>query len=224
MKKYLIMVLILLMICGCSNEYNLTIENDKIIEDIDVVIPKSMIYANVENERNPETYVESDDQITPFLKNDQYALENKKYNKDVTEDNDNYYVNLNYVYQSDEFVNGRALTHCFENITYENERDYYLINLSGRFYCLYGENTAINIKTPNVVKDNNADKVINNTYTWVIDNDNVNDVSISIKILKKTRIESYFLIGLIALSIVTIAIISVIVLPRIIDRKKNNEI
>lgn len=226
MKKISLMITALLMLVGCSNEYNLTITNDKITEDINIVIPKSLLtnYDNQSSERNPETYVEEDDQITPFLSNDQYALKNKKYQKEVTEDNDNYYVNLNYEYKPEEFKEGRALSSCFENVTYENNNDYYLINLSGRFYCLYGEETVINVKTANVVEEENADEKKGNTYTWTINKDNVNDAKITLKVLKKTKVERYLLVGVLVATVSAVIIASVVMSQKIIDRKKTNEI
>ena len=226
MRKRLIMIIVLLILSGCSNEYNLTIENGKFKEEINIVIPKSMHqkYDSVEGEKNPETYVEEDDQLTPFLNNEQYAVGNKKYNKKVTEDNDNYYVDLSYDYTPEEFENGRVLSGCFEDVKYEYNDDYYLINLSGRFYCLYGKETVINIKTSNIVEDNNSNKVKGDTYTWTINNDNVNDVDISIKVLKKTKVEKYTLIILIVASVVALISLSLFIYQKITNRKKNNEI
>ena len=43
MKRILMVITILLVLCGCSNEYNLTIKDGKFSEDINVTIPKSMI-------------------------------------------------------------------------------------------------------------------------------------------------------------------------------------
>ena len=49
MKKILMMVTIFLLLCGCSNEYNLTIKDGKFTEEINMTIPKSMIPVSPEN-------------------------------------------------------------------------------------------------------------------------------------------------------------------------------
>ena len=222
MKKVLLIVVMILCLCGCRNEYNLTIENDKINEDIDIIIPKSLIYdySHVDS----DIQINKDDRITPFLKNDQYALKNKKYQKEVTEDNDNYYVNLSYEYSSEEFGDGKALELCFENVEYQNNNEYYLISLSGRFYCLYGDEVSINIETKNIVEKNNAEKVKNNLYSWTINKDNVTDTSIELKILKKTKTENNILISLCITIVIVVAICMTFIIKKVIDRKKTNEV
>lgn len=228
MKKVFFMILALLILCGCSSEYNLIIENDKITEDINIVIPKDYFpdYSNVDpnNFVNPDEYVEPDDQLTPFLKNDQYAVGNNRYIKEVTEDDKNYYVELNYTYTAEEFKNGRAVSRCFENATYENHDEYYLINLSGQFYCLYGEELVINVNTKNIVEDCNADKVSGNKYTWTINNDNVRNTNITLKVLKRTKTERYAMIGSVIAIVAVIATVAFIVIRNITIGKKENEI
>lgn len=221
MKKILMMVTIFLLLCGCSNEYNLTIKDGKFTEEINMTIPKSMIPVSPDVE--PEYHVEEDDRITPFIKGEQYAYDDKKYEKTVKEDGNNYYVNLKYEYTADEFKNGQALS-CFENVTYENNDDYYLINLSGRFYCLYGNESVINIKVYDDVVEENSTMKNRDTYTWVINKLNVKDTNITLKIKKTDKTVDYIVTGLaIAIGIVFVAVASFIVY-KVSQRSKVNEI
>lgn len=221
MKRILMVITILLVLCGCSNEYNLTIKDGKFSEDINVTIPKSMIPTKPSVE--PEFSIEEDDRITPFIEKEQYAYDDKAYEKTVTEDEKNYYVNLKYEYTAEEFKKGQALS-CFENVTYENNDDYYLINLSGRFYCLYGRETVINIKVYDEVVEENATTKNRDVYTWVINNRNVKDTNISLKIMKQDKTAEYLLKGIaIVFGILLVAGIAFIS-KKIFDRKKTNEI
>lgn len=222
MKKILLMVTMLLILCGCSNEYNLTIKDGKFIEDINMVIPKSMIpdIPDVDS----EYYIESDDRITPFINNEQYAYDDEAYEKTVTEDNENYYVNLKYEYDAETFEKGQALT-CFENVTFENGKDYYYIELSGRFYCLYGNEATINISVDgDKVEENNSIKNNKNTYTWIINNDNVKDANISIRISKVDKVEKYTMIFLIIAGIVIVIGFSFAIYKIVANKEKLNEV
>ena len=122
MKKYIILLFLVFILSGCSSEYNLKVTSDKLEENIFMTIDKSMIDNEVISSE-----VEPDDQITPILKDDLYPMvsSSKIYNKEVTEDENNYYVKLNYEFTPDTYKNATALNTCFENHEYINQKDFY---------------------------------------------------------------------------------------------------
>ena len=63
-----------------------------------------------------------------------------------------------------------SLKICFENAVFNETDDYYYVDISGDFYCLYSDEIVINVTTDYAVLDSNAAKVNGNKYTWIIDN------------------------------------------------------
>ena len=203
MKKIIMMLVIFVFILtGCSSEYNLEISNNKIKENIKVEILDADFPKEV-----PGIDVELNDRITPFINNDQYPIFNNtkiKYKKKVTKVGDLTKVTLNHTYTHDEFRNSNTFKTCFEKASFKKTRKGYDLDLSGSFYCLYGDSIKINVKTNNVVLDHNADKVSGNVYTWVIDDKNVKDVDIYLSLSKRSAmitpllyviISAIFLVG-----------------------------
>lgn len=210
MKKRLIMLAsVILFITGCSSKYTLTISDKGLEENIDLTIPKSYIKEQTEEEKNAD--IAPDDQITPFIENDQYPLYGNNlntYTKKVSETDDSINVNLNYFYKPSEFSNSNTLKKCFDNYGYSYENGYYF-KASGKFYCLYSDKVEINIKTKNKVIKNNADKVSGNVYTWYINEENKDSVDIEIKTSKREvllTVVPYVVIVAIAIMVIMIFI------------------
>lgn len=221
MKKKFLLLFILIILSGCSSQYNIKITSDQIEENIYLEIDKSMIETYVSDE------VEPDDQIMPFINGKQYPFlgnYSKTYNKEVTEDDSYYYVALNYSFTPENYGESVAISGCFENYEYINDDDYYEINLSGSFYCLYGDSLEINISTPNVVDKNNAMSKSGDTYTWVIDSSNVDDVEISIKVLKQTKVSYYGIRLFLGLFAIVVVMIAIFIFVKVSNRKNVNEI
>ena len=202
MKKIIGLFVLTLFISGCST-------SDKIEENINIVVDKSLIGEDAGNPNDPVNPTESDDQITPFIKGDQYPFSNntsQKYEKVVTEDKDNYYIQLNYSFLPSQYGNSTALSSCFEKHEFVENEKYYEIKLGGAFYCLYSDALTINLNTPNIVKENNAEQVNGDTYTWTINNQNVRNTDISIKIMKTTKWQQYLIYG-IMIGVIVIVVI-----------------
>lgn len=217
MKK-IILILLILVVSGCSTQYNLKIDGKKFKEDINIIINKSEIPAP-----SPIDGVETDDPITPFLTGDTtvfFQNDDIIYNK-IVEEFDNYYnINMSYQYNGNEFKNSNSLQLCFENIDFSESKNY-KINLSGTFYCMYSDSVSINIESKNRVINNNADSVNGNVYTWNITQENKDNVNIQFEVTKhNTYFEIMFYAGLV---VVFVGI--VIFIKKIVEKnKKNNEI
>lgn len=180
MKKKIFLIFIsVLFITGCSNNYNLTINGDTISEEIVSTIPSTDLVTQTEEEK--AAGVEADDQITPFIKEDQYPFidnEKIKYEKNVSKNGNNIIVKLKYDYTVDNFKNSRVYNECFEKSVIKRENGYLKLAFMGEFYCLYGDSLNINVKTDREVINDTANEVDNDTYTWVVNENNVNNVNI----------------------------------------------
>lgn len=197
MKKNILIILVIIFLTGCTSQYNIKIDGDKIEETVVSSIKKDEI--PVKTDINIKYGIEVDDPITPFINNDQYPFFNNKtiiYDKSVKTDDDTYIVKLKHKYSFDEFKNSKAYN-CFENSSVLSRGGSYYLSFSGSFYCMHGDNLTINISTKDSVLDHNADKVSGNTYSWVVNKDNANNLKIKLSCNKHHSIfgnsKNYFI-------------------------------
>lgn len=179
-KKLLMLIAIIFLITGCTTEYNIVIDDESIKEEIVSTIYNEDIPVQTEEEKQAE--IELDDEITPFIKEDQFPFddEHDKYDKKVYKKGDKTLVKLTYDYSYDEFTRSKTYS-CFDKHRISNNNGALDIEFSGGFYCLMGDTVTINLFTDKVVNETNADKVDGNKYTWIINDDNVDNASIILK-------------------------------------------
>ena len=202
------LLFIFLLTCGCTSKYTITFNDDSIDEEFISTIPDSDIPTLSDDDI--KLGIDLDDDITPFIKGDQYPFfgnEDIKYNKTVEKVGNNNIVTLKYSYKYDEFNNSQAINKCFGKAAFNEEENQYSFTASGKFYCLYSDEVEINFVTDKKVLKHNATKVEGNKYTWILNEDNYKNVDISIQIsngveeAKKKRANVILLvIGLIILS------------------------
>ncbi len=192
MKKKLLLILVfVLVLTGCSNEYNLTINGDTMSEEIISNIPSSDIFVQSDEER--ASGIESDDQLTPFINNDQYPFVNntkEKYKKVVSRTQSNTIVRLSYDYTLDNFKKSRVYNECFQKSIVERKDGYLRLAFLGQFNCLYGDSITVNVRTDRKVIDDTANEVDNNTYTWTINENNADNVNIQMVLDDDTNTSS----------------------------------
>lgn len=213
------LILIMLLLTGCTCKYEIEINSDSIKEKI-----TSEIYASDYEEVVPG--IDPDDMTSSFVNNEQYPLNNREditYDKTVTNKGNYEEVVLEYEYSFDDFKNYSNTLRCFENVLFEKEDNEINVKLSGQFYCLYGESLDIVISSKNRITNANGKKIAN-TYTWTINNDNFQDVNIEFKISETSMIKYYIYIGIIAIAVIGIIIFVLNVLNKISSRNDVNEI
>lgn len=173
MKKNILIVFSLLLLTGCSINYDLEIDKDSLNETITGSVAKKEVEINEKATGLSTIYV--------LINEDQKPVYNKDYlyTKNLKENKDNIDYTFNYNYNMDDFVNSRVINSCFENNEIINLDNYYTIKLSGDFYCLYSDEIIINVKSNLKVISDNAKKVKNDTYTWVI-NKNSTDIEFTV--------------------------------------------
>lgn len=224
MRKIKIIILIcsIFLLSGCSVEYNLTIDESTMEEDINAIFDKA-------------TESEIANRMEKIRRTSYYNLdtrENEYYTFKRSEDENNIILNYNYIYTSNNLYKSEAVSRCYYKRIVNVTDDYITIDTDDQVSCLYkdGEkqidNIIVNIKTDLPVVSNNADDVKNNNYIWYINDNNYTNKPINIKIKKEPN-EEYFNIDNISILIVVITIIILGIITFFIIRikhKKNNVI
>ena len=164
MKKRFVLLILLMLLCGCTTNYRLEIKNDSFKEHIEFYREGNI---NEEVEEFDENGVEYDDPFPTSIDQDIEALKSKNYKKTIKSTNDGTLVTLDYTYGENEFSNARSISSCFSNSEFSHKDKYY-IHLSGTFYCRYSNEVKIEIYTKNKVLSNNADEINGNSYIWYI--------------------------------------------------------
>lgn len=219
-RKIITLIILLLLVTGCTTDYNLTIEDDYITENIVATVPYT---SNNQSLKEKKAKIEADNQILPFLNNPQYVFEEKDgitYNKTIEKDNNNnYIVNLYYKYSFNDYLKSKAYNRCFQESYINKEKNGTIpVVLKGKFYCLYGDKINVNITSSRKVLGNNADQVNGNTYTWIIDSNNKDNTDIQI-LFSKEKISNPS--NIVSLILVGILIIIIIIDINIVRNKRN---
>lgn len=210
--KYLIIVMILIILTGCSIDYNLYVTDNYIDENI-----------NINAEDNSENINDANKKYNPLHYSDDI-----EYNQTVKRKNGKIIVNLQYRYKFEEFKNANSFNQGFYNRNVSLDNNTININLSDFSGFAPNVNFDIKIKTKNEVIESNADIVKGNTYIWHVDGNNKDKLKIDIKIKRGTAknisiFEQYSIIlcivGLILLFIIVFSIIFIVK-----KRKESNKI
>ncbi len=215
MKKYIILLFILLC-CGCSAKYEISFIDDNISDSLTVTYP-----------RNGQT----DSQINDNFSNSFYSIgRSNLYNfKNLSNDND-VIINLSYNYSSDFYKSSNIPNSCFEHFKFMNDDDKYYLFASGTFKCGYYayeylDSLDIIINTNHDVIENNADEVIDDKYIWHV---NTADNNFELKFItskefhtEKKKINYQFLMYV---SISVISFLLVIIIALLIRHKRVNKI
>lgn len=193
MKKIVGLLLILVMVTGCSEDYKLKINQDSISEEINFSIgdndtEKAVLInelfritdINYENESDMGEFV------IDRLRNDNLGVGydiDDFYTKTVDGDD----IILSYTYKEGSYGNSNAFNSCFGNIYFDSNEDYYVINGYNQFKCLVKDKVKVVVETDYRVIDSNADKVIGNKYVWYFTKDNNLEHDLYIQVSKKYK-------------------------------------
>lgn len=218
MKKRNILILILvLLITGCTPEYNLEIKFGKISEKLVI----SQIPSN-------------------------YTSNNFKSTLSIPEDNEFYNISFNnniatyqYNYDFDNISESNMINSCYNAFNFYKENDYYVLHTGSEFTCypyqindfMFAEYNELNIKIKfdgYQILENNADSVEENTYKWTINKNNYNNKSIFLKFKKIYTSETQQsqsgvnpLIIFIILGIIIVIVILILIYALNLNKKRN---
>ena len=203
MKKIIVVLISLLLLTGCTIDYNLVIDKDSIKETITGTASKEEYEVREEDSGLNLFYTYINDDINPLISGDGL------YTKDINEIDNGINYKYDFIYKNN-YDKSKIINSCFENSNVKETDTYYSIELSGEFYCLYSDKININVISNYVVLENNAKEVNGNKYSWVIDDSN--NVNISLNISKEVKYEepsktkfisTFQLVGLIIFAVLT---------------------
>lgn len=220
--KYLKLLLLLLVFCltGCDVTYNLTITDDEMIESVDFWYDDTK-----ENEKIIDQYLSVKHQA--YFNMDTSVTNN--YNQKKITDDGKIGMNLEYGYDENNLEKSSLIDKCYYKKSVSNTDDEINIYTDGKVSCMYMDDVkqfdslTINIKTDLEVIENNADKVEDNTYTWVINEDNYQNHPIEIRLKKGTG--NKFNIWIVIIVLVVLLIIGLLFLYNTyLKNQKRNKI
>ena len=215
MKK-IFLLLPLLFLTGCTINYKLDIDKEKINEHITGTVTKEESTTDIY-----ETDISLYDYLTNYDQNSLFNDDTNFYDKKLTDEGNYYNYDAKFTYIGN-YKDSNIINSCFENHDIIETEDFYEIHLSGNFYCLHSDKININVTTNMAVINDNADKEDNNTYSWVIDKSSDIDISLTIsKTIKKftpNKEKSIFT----PYRIVTFILLIVLVIVSLFIYKKRN--
>lgn len=168
-KKIFSILLIVLTLSGCTCEYNLKIENSIYQEEI--------------------IFTGNNDEVKSFDNNWQIPVDKENYENlgdDVGANNDGNYATYDYNLSGNKLIfknnfnettisDSTAISICYKLATISSFNNSLVISTSNSTNCFDKYPTlskiTVNITTDLNATSNNADKINNNTYTWIITKD-----------------------------------------------------
>lgn len=187
MSKKIILLILILLLTGCSGTYELEIKNEKVIEKTTALYDSSKVVGDP-YEYTKKLSLKYDDN-GDFLS---YETKKNISKKDKTG------VELTNKYDSiEEFKEeSKIINYCYiaRSITnYEN--DYLTLKTSSEFTCFRDveelEKVTIVIKSNHKLKETNADRIKNHTYYWDITKDNYKEKPISLTLYSDKYVWNY---------------------------------
>lgn len=220
-KLILLFVGVLLLLTGCSANYNIEIYNDTINENIELY-DNSSISAD-DNKQKIETifikYFDSTDML--------YMRKFKTFSDEVK---NRYYLTEDSSYKLDEYQNQlEYFRNCCRSIELSDDGKYINFRTLGYFkwFEQYEEldSIQIKIKSNHKVKEHNADSTNRYEYIWNIDRYNYKDKIPSIKLYSNKYVFDYdgkFFKRIIYIILFIVIIIGIIGIGYIFIKQKND--
>ena len=224
--KYLILVLLIFIMCGCTAEVNFDISDNKIKESVDIIFYQNALYPKKVIKTSFSNYIHiyAKDLIVHTIPDE--PLNNiNYYKKRETDLGNGYKFNYSYNFNINEYKEARTIKNAF--ISYDvsyNEDDNIISVFTDNEELLYFkdypelEEVKINIKTNYLVKEENADSINDNIYTWVFKKDEVKSINLVIDTSKVINNINYTNITIIGFVMVVIVFIFLLL---IFKNKKN---
>ena len=191
MKKIILIIISLLLLTGCSAEYNLDLRTTP-NENLNIIETNTQDdyfnYLKDYNENVPVIYDDQDPDVTNINPDLEYYDVNNLSSEKKAD------ITLNYEYNSVDFNDSNIINTCYSNINFLNNNKNINISTSNEFLCfdkyITLDEVIVNIMTDKTIKEHNADKVSNNTYTWIITKQNYLNKPIKLSSLSTSKRET----------------------------------
>ena len=206
MKKVnvLLLVIICLILSGCSAEYTLTYRNNIFDEDV--------VFTNISE--NEMTSFSRFYENSPDLRYD----DDSYYNYFEDNNKKRFYYNI-----GSKLEKTRLISHCFEDIFIIDKDDYIDIETSGENYCKHYDLKII-FKTDKYVYEHNANNESNGVYTWDSSNDQIK-ILVSKSISRSSTVnDRKSRTSMVIISVIVIIIFIVSIMFRKKIKKDNNQL
>ncbi len=165
MKKIIMLVLLVILLTGCSAEVNVIINDTGINETITITDNNTSSYYN----NVPAFYKDVFSDIEPDVKNPGVEY----YNRNITQGSDGYKINYSYKYNFDNYKNARTVKTAFKsfNLRKDVSEKQIIISTDSSQLSLFNtysnlSSVRVNITPTYQVVKSNADYVNGNIYTW----------------------------------------------------------
>jgi len=185
MKKILL-IGILFFISGCSINYQATITEDKISEEV-------ILYSDEEYNFPSPVFIDIEGVSGEYSAPEDLYVEGVEYYQKTFDGTKSKY---NYSFAFNEFSRSRAANMCYKAFKLTNVSDYvYLLNTNSYNSCFdyYSEIEEITINLTldtNIYQmvSNNADLINNNTYIWTLNKENYHNKHMQL-VFEKKKVE-----------------------------------
>ena len=231
--KILILIIIMFLISGCTAEVNIEIDRNKINESTNITVYENVVYPKEVLRTSFRNYIPiyADDVIVDTLPDQAYP-DIIYYQKKETDLGNGYLFNYSYNFNIDEYKEARTIKDSFKsyNVSFNNREETLRLSTDNEGIIYFNdypqlEEVRINIKTDYLVKEHNADRIDDDTYTWIFTKDSKNSINMLIdlsdaattNVLRLDRNEEIIILSV-------IGIIFIICLFLIFKNKKNNKI
>lgn len=182
MRKYLILIITILALSGCSATMNINIEKDKITENIEIRANNQSEYNKIKNWNGfPLTLYFDQELSNPFSDSKEKESGVPYYNTSFSDTEMK--ANIKGEFRFDEHVKSSAIRNCFTLYNIVSEGNIYTFSTTPGLTCSF-TNFDIVVTTPYKIIDNNA-TIFNkatNTLIWRINDSNHDKISMYLEI------------------------------------------
>lgn len=183
MKKIIICSLIILILSGCTVNYDLEFENDLIKEKLELDVTENDYAEYISKIEKDDVEENMYKFFEAFEIPNDIKMPNQFHKKESKRGNDN--INLKFTYDNydyESFNSSYILNNCFYDVVVLNEENDYYISAKGPLACPLND-ANIRIKTDRKVINTNA-KYENGYYTWDITEDDYENIELYFHISK----------------------------------------
>jgi len=243
MKKLVYLLFLTVFLTGCDAEYNITINKKSIVEELQIFEDDSSKWNDdielfslpykevIENNLDYKLGVFIDEQLADAEENNpNYTF----YRPKKIKTKDRLGIVYEYRFDTENYERAYFPRNCFDNVKVYEQAGYITISTSKGFNCISEEyelsSLIVNITTKYEVESSNSDSVDGNTHKWVITENNYEDKNIYIRVdtkelskVKVNNLEEKNVIKIFLTIGISIAILAIIVIIFLINKKRNLE-
>lgn len=182
MKRIVMLFLTVILLTGCSAQYNLSYYDNIYSENLEILGVKddSVFVSDIEENLGKVYVVDYTNDYGDM--NEQDVINNySTYNKTLINENDKYGIKFNYDYKKeDNIINSNIINNLFDSVIIND--NYINIYNSKNIFSYYDnlDNITIKFESDKNVKESNADEVKDNICYWYINKDNYENKDIRI--------------------------------------------